>query len=88
MGSETTAGPRDEFVPMLPDSLRELGIRSADIEAIVLKFLLNSGPHIGFEIAKHIRVPLSLITGFSGNSRTRSWWVYKTERRPATSSTS
>ena len=33
----------------------------ADIEAIILKFLLNSGAHVGFEIAKQIRLPLTLI---------------------------
>ena len=38
-------------------------MRSADIEAIVLKFLLNSGPYTGFEIAKHIGLPLTLIVG-------------------------
>ena len=53
----------DEFRPSVPRSLQELGIRNTDIEAIILKFLLNSGPHIGFEIAKHIRLPLTLISG-------------------------
>ena len=60
---ETAASPPGEFVPLLPGSLRELGMRSADIEAIVLKFLLNSGPYTGFEIAKHIGLPLTLIVG-------------------------
>ena len=51
----------DEFRPLLPGSLRDLGIRSTDIETIILKFLLNNGPHTGFEIAKQIRLPLTLI---------------------------
>ena len=51
----------EPFLPKRPGALRELGIRKSDVEAIILKFLLNSGPHIGFEIAKHIRVPLSVI---------------------------
>jgi DNA-binding PadR family transcriptional regulator len=55
--------PRSEkFRPSAPGSLRELGVRGADIEAIILKLLLNSGPHVGFEIAKHIRLPLTLIS--------------------------
>ena len=39
----------------------ELGMRDTDVESIILKFLLNSGSHFGCEIAKHIRLPLSLI---------------------------
>jgi len=60
---DVVCGPEEEFLPRPPDSLGELGMRKADIEAIVLKFLLNCGPHVGFEIAKHIRLPLSLLDG-------------------------
>ena len=60
---EVTRSPKGEFLPLVPASLPKLGVRDADIEPIVLKFLLNCGPHIGFEIAKHLRVPLSLISG-------------------------
>jgi len=60
---EVTRSSNGEFLPLAPASMSELGVRDTDVESIILKFLLNSGPHIGFEIAKHIRVPLSLISG-------------------------
>ena len=70
--------PQEEFRPLRPGSLRDLGIRNADIEAIILKFLLNSGPHIGLEIAKHIRLPLTLISGLLRQLKEEKLLVYKT----------
>ena len=68
----------DEFRPSVPGSLRDSGIRNTDIEAIILKFLLNSGPHTGFEIAKHIRLPLSLIGGLLRQLKEEQLIFYKT----------
>ena len=75
--SEVTDSPQEEFVPIVPTSLCKLGIRSSDIEAIILKFLLNSGPHLGFEIAKHIRLPLSLISGLLRQLKEEKLLFYK-----------
>ena len=72
---EATCNTNGEFLPLVPVSLAKLNVRETDVESIILKFLLNSGPHIGFEIAKHIRVPLSLISGLLRHSRMRSWWA-------------
>ena len=58
---EVTSNSNGEFLPLVPHSLSKMGIRHTDIESIILKFLLNSGAHFGSEIAKQIRVPLSLI---------------------------
>ncbi|MGO9110378.1 MAG: AAA family ATPase [Thermoguttaceae bacterium] len=60
---EATCNANGDFLPLVPASLSKLNVRETDIESIILKFLLNSGPHTGFEIAKHIRIPLSLISG-------------------------
>lgn len=54
---------QDTFLPLVPESLPKLGVRDSDVEAIILKFLLNCGPHLGREIARQIRIPLSLIAG-------------------------
>ncbi len=67
----------DGFRPVVPGSLRELGIRNADIETIILKFLLNSGSHTGFEIAKHIRLPLTLIDGLLRQLKEEKLLFYK-----------
>ena len=74
---EAPRGPNGGFVPSVPKSLRELGVRDMDVEAIILKFLLNSGPHIGFEIAKHIRAPHSLIGGLLRQLKEEQLVVYK-----------
>ncbi len=66
-----------EFLPLSPATLSHLGVRDTDVEAIILKFLLNSGPHIGFEIAKHIRVPPSLIRGLLQRLKEERLLVFK-----------
>jgi hypothetical protein len=68
--------PQD-FVPVVPSSLSDLGIRDTDVEAIILKFLLGSGPHIGFEIAKHIRLPLTMISGLLRQLKEEKLVFYK-----------
>jgi DNA-binding PadR family transcriptional regulator len=75
--SEAKNTSPDEFRPSVPGSLRELGVRSTDIETIILKFLLNNGPHTGFEIAKHIRLPLTLIDGLLRQLKEEKLLFYK-----------
>jgi hypothetical protein len=77
LADEVTSGPQDEFLPIVPSSLGQLGVRSSDVEAIILKFLLNNGPHLGFEIAKHIRLPLSLISGLLRQLKEEKLVFYK-----------
>jgi hypothetical protein len=77
LSEEVTGGSKGEFLPLVPASLSELGVRDTDVESIILKFLLNSGPHIGFEIAKHIRVPLSLISGLLRRLKEEKLVVFK-----------
>jgi hypothetical protein len=77
VAAEVTNTSPEEFRPAVPGSLQELGIRNADIEAIILKFLLNSGPHLGFEIAKHIRLPLTLIGGLLRQLKEEKLLFYK-----------
>ena len=66
-----------EFLPAVPESLSELGIRSADIKAIVLKFLFNSGARSGLEIAKQIRLPLPLFAPLLRNLKEDQLVIYK-----------
>ncbi|MBN2023205.1 MAG: AAA family ATPase [Pirellulales bacterium] len=75
--AKDAAAVPDEFVPRVPGSLSALGVRDMDVEAIILKFLLNSGPHVGAEIARHIRLPLSLITGLLRQLKEDQLLVYK-----------
>jgi len=75
--SDAADGPHPEFVPLIPRTLTELRVRSSDVEAIILKFLLNSGPHLGFEIARQIRLPLTLISGLLRELKDEQVLVYK-----------
>jgi len=66
-----------EFLPLVPDSLPELGIRDTDIEGLILKFLMNCGPNPGAEIARQIRLPLPLISGVLRELKEERLVVYK-----------
>jgi predicted ATPase with chaperone activity len=74
---ETTCNLKGEFLPLAPASLSKLGIRETDVESIILKFLLNSGSHFGSQIAKHIRLPLSLIVEFLRKLKEERLVAYK-----------
>ena len=74
---EAATDQEGEFIPFAPQSLDELGIRSADIEALVLKFLLNAGPNLGVAIAKQISLPLQLIGSLLRKLKEERLLVYK-----------
>jgi predicted ATPase with chaperone activity len=50
----------EEFIPRAPKSLSQIGITEAQIEALILKFLLNRGTASGREIKDQIKLPLPL----------------------------
>lgn len=52
------AGP---FVPREPDTLEESGLSQSEIEALVMKYLLNCGAATGRQISEHLRLPFRLM---------------------------
>ena len=50
-----------EFVPAVPQSLRETGLSEGLVEALALKFLLNRSTASGMEIAKQLRLPFKIL---------------------------
>jgi predicted ATPase with chaperone activity len=50
-----------EFVPVEPTTLDGAGLSPMDIEALVLKLILTSGPTVGRRIAEQIRLPFGLV---------------------------
>jgi len=50
------AEPEAPFVPVEPHTIEEAGIGSAEIEALVLKFLLNCGAATGKQIAEQLQL--------------------------------
>lgn len=62
--AEVSAKPKQpDFVPREPGSFRDAGLRSAQVEALVLKFLLNSGGATGREIAQQLALPFGVTEG-------------------------
>lgn len=59
--TQPTIQGKGEFVPREPESLREAGLREPQIEALVLKFLLNTGGNTGREIAQQLALPFGLM---------------------------
>jgi len=53
-----TSGP---FVPRAPETLEESGLSQSEIEALVLKYLLNCGAASGRQIADHLRLPFRIM---------------------------
>ena len=49
------------FVPREPTSFAEAGLREPQVEALVLKFLLNTGGNTGREIAEQIALPFAIV---------------------------
>jgi predicted ATPase with chaperone activity len=62
----TFAGPNippanTDWLPHEPQTLGETGLDIPDIEALVLKLLLTSGPTVGRRIAEQVRLPFGLM---------------------------
>src|SRR5687767_7796236 len=50
-----------EFLPPEPATLEAAGLTPTDVEALVLKLLLNSGATVGRRIAEQLRLPFGLV---------------------------
>ena len=50
-----------DFVPSEPVTLDDTGLSQLDVEALVLKLLLTSGPTVGRRIAEQLRLPFGLV---------------------------
>ncbi|MCE9547144.1 MAG: AAA family ATPase [Planctomycetia bacterium] len=67
----------DDFTPLVPKSLAATGIGESQVEALVLKFLLNFGSATGREIADQVRLPFPLITELLQRMKSEQLLVYK-----------
>lgn len=50
-----------EFVPVEPDTLEEAQLTESEVEALILKFLLNTGDATGRQIADQVKLPFKII---------------------------
>ena len=65
-----TERERAEFFPGVPRSFKEAGVNDAQIEELVLKFLLAAGDKSGREISDQLKLPLTLIEPFLAQLKT------------------
>ena len=56
---KTTSTPT-RFLPPTPENLNDTGLRTSQIEALILKFLLNMGLASGREVANQICLPFAM----------------------------
>lgn len=72
-----TLAQRGEFVPRAPLTIEETGLSRSEMEALLLKLLLNYGALSGRDIAQHINLPYGLIEGLLRQLKESLLVVYK-----------
>ena len=60
LGDESTE-ENETFRPKVPESLRQAGLTSEEVEKLVMKFLLQRGSATGREICSQVRLPFSIL---------------------------
>lgn len=53
--------PTNTFLPLEPESLQKARLSDSEVEALILKFLLNRGTATGHTIADQLRLPFRLL---------------------------
>jgi len=62
--TSTHSSNAEPFRPKAPESMAQTGLEDCQLEALVLKFLLNHGVAVGAAIAKQVRLPFSIVSDF------------------------
>ena len=65
------------FLPRVPRSWTEAGLKEADVEALVLKLLLSQGAMSGRDIGETLRLPFSLLTTLLASLKAGQWLIHK-----------
>ncbi len=60
---------KTDFVPIAPESLEEASLNSTVLQELILKFLLSCGEASGREIAKQIRLPITIVSPILSNMK-------------------
>ncbi len=69
--------PTNSFLPLEPDSLRNSRLTDSEVEALILKFLLNRGTASGHVIADQLRLPFRLLEPLYRQLKQDQMVVYK-----------
>lgn len=65
------------FVPTEPQSLEETGLSEADVQALILKVILNNDECTGREIARQIKLPFRMIAPLMRSLKNQMFVNYK-----------
>lgn len=73
----TIAEAMPEFIPLAPSTLAEAGLRESQVEALVLKFLLNAGGNTGRNIANQVGLPFGVLQPLLDRLKAEQLVAYK-----------
>jgi len=71
-----------QFMPVAPQAMSEVGLPEREVEAIVLKLLLNCGASSGREVNEHVRLPFPIINTLMARLKQERLSVYRAEAGP------
>jgi len=69
--------PQGEFQPMAPRSLEEAGLTESEVEALILKYLLQARTVSGAEIARQVALPFTVVEKLLSQMKEYRLVVYK-----------
>ncbi|MEX0819132.1 MAG: AAA family ATPase [Pirellulaceae bacterium] len=65
------------FFPSEPQSLHETGLTFAEVEGLILKYLLNCGTAAGRHVASQIKLPFALVSPILGELKSQLLVTYR-----------
>ncbi len=67
----------EEFIPLEPTSFEEADLPEAEVEALILKYLMNTAAATGSEIAEQLKFPIKLVDPVLRRLKDEQQIVYK-----------
>jgi predicted ATPase with chaperone activity len=68
---------KNDFVPIEPRSFQEAALTDSEVEALILKYLLNRGDSVGRDIADQVKLPFVLVDELLRELKLQQLVVYK-----------
>jgi hypothetical protein len=77
--AKTAYEPEDnnDFVPVEPRSFAEAGLTDSEVEALILKYMLNRGDAVGRDVADQVKLPFVLVDELLRELKLEQLMVYK-----------
>lgn len=69
--------PTNKFIPLEPENLRQARLTDSEVEALILKFLLNRGTATGHLIADQLRLPYRILEPLYRQLKQDQMVIYK-----------